>query len=53
MFYGRLKNQSVIETFDLDLTRTEPTTDYQPEDELRQSIGSFKIAFIASNLNNS
>ena len=51
MFFGRLKNQSAIETFEVDLNSDAPV-EYNPEDELKQAISTFKMSFISSNLNN-
>ena len=52
MFFGRLKNQSAIETFDLDLNRDTPSPEYDAEEELKTTISTFKMSFISSNLNN-
>ena len=52
MFFGRLKNQSAIETFDLDLNRDAPSPEYDAEEELKTTISTFKMSFISSNLNN-
>ena len=51
MFFGRLKNQSAIETFEVDLNSDAPV-EYNPDDDLKQAISTFKMSFISSNLNN-
>ena len=50
MFHGRLKQQAAIDQFELDL-RKDDEEGYDAEDELKATIGTFKVSFISSNLN--